>query len=659
MTPRLKFLHILSLLLLTSLASSQSECPEYCKCTIEVINGSEEVHVAKCNKISGLKGDYGKRSNINTLDLSNIHLQKLTLKLDNFKYLTELNLSNNNLTEINISNKKITHLNLANNLLSSKKLSKIPEYVEHLDLSNNKLVNIPDDVMKLTRLQSLELSGNTIDCNCENIIARNWLQNHHIWSEKHVQCKTPKRFENMSWLQIKEIDVCQYEKKGNHGYNWKFDDDDELMLADEPAKIFEGSGENNDDLGMEFIPVSTSAKILNPDDDIENDESSGAEESFTVHPRLFVNTTDDPDEGSGDDGSGFVSVILKDFGGRGHLVTSSPELDSDTTIELEDYENRSIPYEKPGIFDPNFEEEKVIVNKDTESNITGAKTDIVGEQPSSRLKTQDDDTGLYILLVVIGVVFIALLIVVAVRRKSQTPSKRSYDPEAANQRGKELQPMNKNNIGKPADHEYIPLMGEKPIYKPPNSADTPKLHSFKPSDEDIIREPLLKSKSEPLQEQPLEKSKSKSSLYENVPEKEVQPPQDTQYIKPVPAVRTQTPDILPKIDTTDTPNGNGLIQNGVHNGNPYQNDDDVFLPNNTSNEPNEPVVTPPQNQSKPTSPNLSTSRYSPVYSPETGRVKVKLIHTPKPKTPLLVNRTRSAAGDIIDVPQFSPRSTRK
>ena len=58
----------------------------------------------------------------------------------------------------------------------------------------------------------------------------------------------------------------------------------------------------------------------------------------------------------------------------------------------------------------------------------------------------------------------------------------------------------------------------------------------------------------------------------------------------------------------------------------------------------------------PKSPNLK--RYSPVYSPETGRVKIKLTETPKPKTPLLVTRSRSNAGQIITTPNLNQRPVR-
>uniref|UniRef100_A0A1B0DDH1 Uncharacterized protein n=1 Tax=Phlebotomus papatasi TaxID=29031 RepID=A0A1B0DDH1_PHLPP len=61
---------------------------------------------------------------------------------------------------------------------------------------------------------------------------------------------------------------------------------------------------------------------------------------------------------------------------------------------------------------------------------------------------------------------------------------------------------------------------------------------------------------------------------------------------------------------------------------------------------------PEENKYVPKSPALA--RYSPVYSPETGRVKIKLTETPKPKTPLLVTRSRSNAGEIITTPYTSP-----
>lgn len=675
MMPRLKqSMQILIFLFFTTLLTqARSDCPEHCSCSIVYKANSEEpLNEAKCYEVSGLKGDYGKRSNINSLDLSDINLQRLTLNLEQFKFLTELNLSDNNLTDVNILNKHIINLSLANNLLTPSKLSKIPEYVQHLDLSHNKLTSVPSDIMKLTRLQSLELSGNPIDCNCETIIARNWLQDRHIWSNKHVQCRTPEKYQGSSWFQVKESDVCHHDKKSNDGLSWKFDDDDELMLADDPSVVYDGSGEPaGDDLSENFIPVGSVTTLIKPDD--EDLENEGSGEVMKTHAEVRLLPDNEEEDGSGDEGSGLVPPLII----GGHFVTFTPEISTasslGTTPELEDYENKTIIYDKPGIFGSSDAVEESI-NKDNAPSVDSPKSDTEAvskvkssssenESPNSQLKKEndDDDTGLYILLVVIGVVFICLLIVVVVRRQS-APTKRSYDPEAANQRGKELQPMNKTNIGKPADYEYIPLMGEKPVYKPPNSADTPTLHSFKPSDEEIIREPLLKANVESTPSKPLDNgvTGSKDSVYENIPsDKSVQPPQDSNPDPPIPAVRTIPPEVTTINDDTDSPKINEPIQNGIHAASPYQNDDDVFLPNN--NTPNNSYINPPPDQTQPSSsPTNASSRYSPVYSPETGRVKVKLIHTPKPKTPLLVNRTRSAAGDLIDTPaSFSPRSARK
>ncbi|XP_031620447.1 protein windpipe-like [Contarinia nasturtii] len=48
-----------------------------------------------------------------------------------------------------------------------------------------------------------------------------------------------------------------------------------------------------------------------------------------------------------------------------------------------------------------------------------------------------------------------------------------------------------------------------------------------------------------------------------------------------------------------------------------------------------------QKQFQPISP--KPSRYSPVYSHDTGRVKIKLIETTRPKTPILVTRSADNA----------------
>ena len=47
----------------------------------------------------------------------------------------------------------------------------------YLDLSNNKLSNLPDDIRNLTSVKNLKMSGNTFKCSCKSFWMKEWLLN--------------------------------------------------------------------------------------------------------------------------------------------------------------------------------------------------------------------------------------------------------------------------------------------------------------------------------------------------------------------------------------------------------------------------------------------------------------------------------------------------
>ncbi|XP_062615601.1 toll-like receptor 4 [Saccostrea cucullata] len=103
---------------------------------------------------------------VETLDLSSnkiYHLPYLLLKRS--RNIGALILNNNQLSELNVGVKHMHHL-------------------EHLDLSENRIDSIRDEIRQeltdLIRLKntSIDLSGNNVDCSCENVPYIQWMVKH-------------------------------------------------------------------------------------------------------------------------------------------------------------------------------------------------------------------------------------------------------------------------------------------------------------------------------------------------------------------------------------------------------------------------------------------------------------------------------------------------
>jgi hypothetical protein len=259
------------------------------------------------------------------------------------------------------------------------------------------------------------------------------------------------------------------------------------------------------------------------------------------------------------------------------------------------------------ILDPSLQAGRVKV--DGASPSTGADPNNLNKA------SQEDNTGTYILLCIIGVLLVSLIVFVAVKnRQEKRNNKRRYDVEKNG--ATELQDMDKSLLGKPVNngngkHEHSPLIND----------------NHRNKDEGFIPyKPPAITVNEPIQEVP-QKEKSQQSLYEN-----------------------------------GLPNGNGSVFEPiepVHNTNGTvprspDSDEEVFHPAaddlNGPDSLDAPVETPKRYSPIYTPISPRSARYSPVYSPETGRVKIKLTETPKPKTPVVVTRSRSRAGDYVNTP---------
>lgn len=254
------------------------------------------------------------------------------------------------------------------------------------------------------------------------------------------------------------------------------------------------------------------------------------------------------------------------------------------------------------------------------SEKTKKLAEIVATEEETAKAGTDDDSGVYILLAIIFLIFIVLLVFVIYKRKQRKERLKKRGDIETGGKGTELKTMDRNNIGKRA--ESAPLITEKPE-NINDDIDKPTMTTFSPLKEDKeLCKPLLES-NKSNDEKPNGNLKDKSSSNENLP------------------------------------NGNGKLPNG-HTEKPETNS--PIVPVHHSRFPHyEPInhdYERPKSEhgdpitSLPNSPILerANARYSPVYSPETGRVKIKSGTMPRPKTPLIVNRTKSNAGDIVLTP---------
>lgn len=651
------------LVLLSSATGSSYNCPRGCTC--------DEATVT-CTSTVGLRS-LDKALPVQRLVLSGLELTKIPAQLENMRNVTELDLSDNQLSEVNHLGKRIRRLDLSKNRITSGKLSKIPPFVESLNLTHNEITYLPLHLMKLKKLRSIELANNPINCTCETLHIRNWLTTRHVWSDQHIKCSAPQEFKGRPWLQVKQADVC-HSAAGSRagGYNWDdYEDENDLMLGDQ-AQVEDGE-EEEDEFHKDFLPVGEKKKSQDPPIDIQNDDDldggsgddaapadigaaarvteagtsdgSGEERSESVKVGQVQNAvagTEDEEEGSGS--------------GGGILVSPDPSISVDEGNENEESEEKPLtsPTGGLGIFGVGIEEETTAGVSTEETETTGAagSRKVVGSESTGATeaapaedtlaaegptRADTDSQGTYVLLAILGIILVVLIITVMCKRKSETRNRRNKsDLESA----REMQDMDKSLLGKPLEKNGHNLPERVPLMNDRNKSDFDKVFDKPPAKPE--RTSLEKPSLDSFKPVPADRSKSKDSLYENVPQN--------------------------NNNTVPLQNGNGTVPvrngdpAGVHQPNhvPSQ-DDEVFLPPPAANgNPNQLYPDPhPESVESPKSKRYSpiyvptspkSDRYSPVYSPETGRVKIKLTETPKPKTPILVTRSRSRAGEYITTP---------
>ncbi|GAB0096940.1 hypothetical protein DMENIID0001_125250 [Sergentomyia squamirostris] len=685
-------LAIVLLLALPSVLSSPT-CPNGCICLLTT--EGDGFSLMKCQTADHIAA-VGPIA-VDRVDLSNAAIIRLTNQLENLQNLTHLDLSNNRLSEVSRVNKKIHVLNLSYNRITSGKLGKIPLRIRTLNLTHNEITYLPLTLMRLKDLKQVELAGNRINCTCETLQVRNWLQDRHVWTDQPVKCHSPIRFKGRPWLQVRQADVCDDDKEKNI---WGDAMDNELMMGDAPVSSGDAIGDDDDyddDIEHDYLPYGKGSSQKNDEDGSGDDavplksdttekqteainalpvEGSGVGIHMSVNkasegPEETIEDDDDYDEGEDGSGSGFISLppVIPAHDGIIDMDNGFEPTDNELLYPLPtpDEEVTRAPLPDLGIFGGHQvppEDESTPVNEiiipvkvtDVESlppskeeSFPGSdKEEIISPRPGIPVVSPDvraqenpdkaeENKATFILLVVLGLALVALIAFIVVKRRKRRSRRNRADAE--NPRGEEMQTMDKKQLlGKPVqkngNHESAPLMPnrEKSDFAKPVNGD--KVDTSAPISP-YQRPPSPKKVDEAVQK----RESARNSTHE--PTSATAPPSEDNPRRSL----YENDGSGPSLNNNDTAarDHNGPTDEQLTNGYDH-------TPTHLQN--GEPAEVHQKPTAAPKSPALA--RYSPVYSPETGRVKIKLTETPKPKTPLLVTRSRSNAGDIITTPYTSP-----
>lgn len=583
-----KFLTFSILLLFINASSSTDsslvtyQCAKSCSCNQTTLS-------ARCEDfqelITSYKNDrrFHKLMPIKSLDLSNNQITKLSTQLELFTELEELNLSHNRLTHVNKLNfKKLQKLDLSSNQITSAKLKKIPKTVVELNLSDNEITYLPVDIMKFKELRKLEMAGNPLNCSCDTLHVRNWLNSHHVWTDKII-CSSPVVVKGQPWLQVRQYDICFEPSSTTERSKYNFGDYDEndIMMGDDPNVDNADEDDTKDDVEYdeEEAEETKDEKVDDQDvfdtkpdnEDEDKNEEEPKSENADDDDLIPVSPETDPEDDSTlneneEEGSGGISsspkTLLDEDGGSG-----SGDDEASGLIGLGIFDNGD---SSSSTLAPLGEQSGKIVDEEK-----GPIANNLGTFDDDTKKASQDNKGTYILLAILGICLIALMVFVMMKNKKEKGNNRRYDVE---KNGTELQDMDQKLLGKPIEKngngkaEHIPLI--------------PNGHSDSP-----------------------------------------------------PSITVDEPKMIKEEPKT---NGNGIS----HPTEIPESDEESFHPANDSLN----VSPEPPKRYSPiyTSRSPHSERYSPVYSPETGRVKIKLTETQKPKTPVVVTRSRSGERDYVN-----------
>ena len=167
-----------------------------CRCYTDVHTGAL---VADCSDLGLIEIPQNLPNYTDWLIVSGNNISSLdqeTLKTPILPYITKLDISRNRLE--NISHEFIEVFTNPYFKLS------------FLDISSNNLVRLPRNIMNISSLRNLRLTGNSFQCDCENLWMKNWLNNSNIIENStNIRCtmsKTPGEEILMIHMREKDMD---------------------------------------------------------------------------------------------------------------------------------------------------------------------------------------------------------------------------------------------------------------------------------------------------------------------------------------------------------------------------------------------------------------------------------------------------------------------
>lgn len=469
------------LLLLAVTLTNAFKCPEQCECS-PVQRGNQLHNHVHCTDIEVLRA-LGKTSEIDSLDLSSLGLSKITNQLDKLSELNKLDLSNNNLIEINsLTNKHVRTLNLSHNRITTGKLLTIPVHVKHLDLSWNNITDLPLDFKRLLGLKSLELHGNPLNCTCETLEIRNWLQEKLVWTDR-ITCSAPEQFKGGSWLQARQADVCEHRVENEphilpYSVTEVNDDENDLMLGDDPSVLGDVEQPDDDELGKDFLPVASkdnhkggqgSGDYEYSNDDEYLQEGSGDEDTTPAEGSTpAVALHDDVYEGSGDEVTETIvaRILPNSESGVHRNHTESEEVDEEdddgSGVSRTLFSHHSLPNDEDSSEEDLKNTTVVTVDAPHVHTLSENPSDAAKSENISLETNKDGETkesrSTYILLAILCVLLVVLILYVALKRKK--PAKRPVDDARSGAR--ELLPIQKKPqiVGQNGSPEIVPLINK-------------------------------------------------------------------------------------------------------------------------------------------------------------------------------------------------------
>lgn len=459
-------------------------CPEQCSCVEVPRRGYAYIH-AKCTALDGLK-KLGKTPELHSLDLSSSNLTKINNQLDKLTNLSKLDLADNRLSEINVlSTKRIRVLNLSGNRIPSGKLSKIPSTVKNLNLSNNDITILEESFKHFTQLRSLELADNPLNCTCETLEIRNWLQERQVWTEKPIRCAAPIQFKGWSWLQVSQSKVCDpngIETPRMLPFSEQANDPslNDLMMGDDPNVHHTDDISENDE---GFLPVSVNGpRTKRKDDDLDDsyEEGSGDNDEIVTkttetndHTEMYEGSGHEqpivPIDLDGDDQSSNEDQPNETENDQDAVDDSISHIENEQLKENNNVTETPVPQENDAntIVPPIVEDPIVPIESktnDAEFIQTNGENKDSDQGESANLgsseQVQQGNTTYIVLGVMLVLLVVLILYVSAKRTKTNTKNRRNNnDIESPAQ---EMLTMDKNNLGKPIQSpvEFIPLIPE-------------------------------------------------------------------------------------------------------------------------------------------------------------------------------------------------------